>query len=91
MQLLGLTAMAPLAMVNVADDHRFRGIARPPQDIDVPPYQDRTQSSTEFEIMSQAAYAADFSKVMNQQRQFRSSMLESYWNRPREPPVLSPR
>jgi hypothetical protein len=88
---LGLAAsMAPLPMINIADDHRFRDIARPRQDITGPPYQDRTQSSTESEIMNQAAHTADFSKVINQQRQFRGAMLEGYWTRPREPPASSP-
>ena len=87
---LGLAAtMAPLPMINIADD-RFRGITRPRQDITGPPYQDRTQSSTESEIMNQAAHTADFSKVLNQQRNYRSSMLEEWWNRTHEPPVSSP-
>ena len=88
---LGLAAtMAPLPMINMADDHRFRDIARPRQDMTGPPYQDRTQSSTESEIMNQAAHTADYSKALNQQRTYRSSILEEYWTRPREPPASSP-
>lgn len=82
--------MAPLPMINIAEDHRFRDITRPRQEISGPAYQDRTQTSSEAEIMNQAAHTADFNKVLNQQRNYRSGMLEDYWNRPHEPPVSTP-
>lgn len=82
--------IAPLPTSNLAEDQRFRDIPRQRQEITGPPYQDRIQTSTEAELMNQAAHTADFSKVLNQQRGYRSSMLEDYWTRPHDPPVSTP-
>ena len=40
--------------------------------------------------MNPAAHTADYSKALNQQRTYRSSILEEYWARPYEPPASSP-
>ena len=83
--------MAPLPMINIAtDDIRFRDISRPRQDIAGAPYQDRIQSSNTSEIRNQAAHTAEFSKSLNQQREYRSKLLEGYWNKPHDTPVSTP-
>jgi hypothetical protein len=82
---------AQLPMVNLAgEDIRFKDVHRPRQEMAGPPYHDRTQPSSETEIMNQAAHTADFNKVLGQQRDFRSKMLGDYWNRPHDPPVSTP-
>ncbi|KAL9621960.1 MAG: hypothetical protein Q9160_003622 [Pyrenula sp. 1 TL-2023] len=88
------TSLAPLPMIiPPSDDPRLRdysNIPRPRQEIAGAPYQDRTQSSTNTEIMNQASHTADFNRALNQQRSYRSKGLEEYWNKPHEQPVTSP-
>lgn len=89
-------SLAPLPMINLApvDDPRihrdFGNIPRPRQEMSGPPYQDRTQPSNPSEILNQAQHTAEFSRVLNQQRGYRSKALEDHWNRPREVPVSTP-
>lgn len=83
------SSLPPLPMINPApsDDPRMReynSFPRPRQDLAGQPYQDRTQPSTAAEILNQATHTADFSKILNQQRGYRSKGLDDYWHRPRE-------
>lgn len=84
--------LAPLPMIHLAGEelrpNAYGNIIRPRQEIAGPPYQDRTQSSTQAEIMSQATQAADFNKQLGAQRQHRTSYLDDYWKRPHEQPPL---
>ena len=90
-QALHLVGNVPqLPMLGYGDDSRFKDIARPRQEISGPAYQDRISSSTEAEIMNQAAHTAEFNKTVNQQRGFRHSMLEDYWHKPHDAPVTTP-
>ena len=81
--------MAPLPMI-ASHDNRYRDISRPRQDMAVPPYSDLTRSTTDAEIMSQAAHAAEYSKSLNQQRSMRKGIMEDWWAKPHEPPVSTP-
>ena len=83
------SSLAPLPMINPApsDDPRMReynSFPRPRQELAGQPYQDRSQPSTAAEILNQASHTADFSKILNQQRDYRSKGLDDYWHRPRE-------
>lgn len=90
------SSLAPqLPMINLAptEDPRMRefgNIPRPRQEITGAPYQDRTHPTSAADIMSQAAQTADFNKILNQQRGYRSKGLEDYWKKPREVPVSTP-
>lgn len=81
--------MPPLANFDPAYE-RFKDIPRPRFDVNGPPYQDLTRSSTDAELSSQAAHAADFSKTLNQQSRYRRHLVDDYWRRPHEPPVSTP-
>jgi Chromatin remodelling complex Rsc7/Swp82 subunit len=83
------STMAPLPMIT-SHDSRYRDIARPRHDLSGSAYSDITRSSSETEIMGQAAHGADFSKALNQQRNLRKAMFDEYWTKPREPPVSTP-
>ncbi|PGH14155.1 hypothetical protein AJ80_06022 [Polytolypa hystricis UAMH7299] len=91
----GLSPQPLLPMINLApaDDPRlkeFNSIPRPRQEITGQPYQDRTQPSSSAEIMNHATQAAEFSKILNQQRSYRSKGIEDHWNKQRDVPVSSP-
>ncbi|QIX02209.1 hypothetical protein AMS68_007726 [Peltaster fructicola] len=82
--------LAPLPMIHLAsDDLRsgFGSVIRPRQEIAGAPYQDRTQSSTGAEIMTQANSAAEWNKQLAGTRQHRTQYLDEYWRRPHEQPV----
>lgn len=75
------------------DDMRIRdfsNIPRPRQDMSGAPYQDRSQPSSQAEILNQASHTADFNKILNSQRAYRGKGLDEYWNKPREIPVSTP-
>ncbi|KAI9782850.1 MAG: hypothetical protein M1835_003927 [Candelina submexicana] len=85
-------SLAPLPMIHLAptDDLRLRdygNVPRPRQEISGPPYQDRTQPSTGTEILNQASHAADFNRVLGQQRNHRGKYLHDWWKQPRDVPV----
>ena len=87
--------LPPLPMIHLAptDDPRMRefgNIPRPRQDIAGQPYQDRSQPSTAAEILNQASHTAEFNKILNQQRGYRSKGMEEFWNRSREASVSTP-
>ncbi|KAK2814535.1 hypothetical protein FQN49_008161, partial [Arthroderma sp. PD_2] len=85
-------SLAPLPMINPApsDDPRLReysGLPRLRQDLGGQPYQDRSVPSAAADIVNQASHTAEFSKILNQQRNFRAKGLEDHWNKPREVPI----
>jgi hypothetical protein len=84
------STMAQLATFDPAYDTRYKDIVRPRQDITGPPYQDITRPSSDSDLASQAAHAADFSKTINQQHRYRRGIVEEYWRRPHEQPVSTP-
>ena len=82
-----------LPMIVPADDMRIRdfsNIPRPRQEMSGGPYQDRSQPSSQSEIINQASHASEFSKILNQQRGYRAKGLEDFWNKPRDIPVTTP-
>ena len=83
------STMAPLPMI-ASHDNRYRDIPRPRQDITGPAYSDLTRSSSDTDIMGQAAHGAEYSKSLNQQRTMRKGIYEDYWNKPHDPPVSTP-
>ena len=56
-------------------------LRRPRQDITGTPYQDRTQNSSQAEIVNQAAQAAEYNKQMRAQSQVRGQLISNEWNR----------
>lgn len=82
--------LAPLPMIHLpSEDLRpgsYGNVIRPRQEIAGPPYQDRTQSSSANEILTQASHAAEYNKQLGAQRQHRSQYLDNYWKRPHEQP-----
>lgn len=90
-----VATLAPLPMIHLApsEDIRLRdygNIPRPRQQVTGTPYQDRTQPSSNTEIMNQAANSAEFSKALNQQRGQRSKYMDDYWKQKRDVPVSTP-
>ena len=83
------STMAPLPVIDPAHN-RYREIQRSQQEITGAPYVDTTRPSSETDIMSQAAHAAEFSKQVNMGRVYRKDMLNDYWQRPHDPPVSTP-
>lgn len=85
-------SLAPLPMIHVASEdlrpNTYGGVMRPRQEIAGPAYQDRTQSSSQTEILHQAASAAEFNKQIGQTRAHRAKYLNDYWARPHEQPIL---
>lgn len=88
------SSLAPLPMIlPPSESLRLRDygdIPRPRQEMTGTPYQDRSQPSSAAEIMNHASHTADFSKVINQQRNLRTKELTGYWSKPREIPVTTP-
>ncbi|KAK5212469.1 hypothetical protein LTR41_001415 [Exophiala xenobiotica] len=84
------STMAPISSFDPAYDSRYKDIPRPRYDITGPPYQDLTRSSSDADLSSQAAHAADYSKNINQQNRYRRNLVDDYWRRPHEPPVSTP-
>ena len=84
------STMAQLSSFDPAYESRYKDIVRPRHEITGPPYQDLTRSSTDVELTSQAAHAAEYSKSINQQNRYRRGLVEDYWRRPHEPPVSTP-
>ncbi|KAI9819876.1 MAG: hypothetical protein M1827_006445 [Pycnora praestabilis] len=87
-------SLAPLPMIHLAptDDLRLRdygNVPRPRQEISGLPYQDRTQPSTGNEVLNQASHAAEFNKVLGQQRNHRGKYLDDFWKQPREIPTTA--
>ena len=72
------------------DPTKYRDIQRPRQELTGPPYLDITRSSTENDMASQASHAADYSRSINQQSQYRQKIVQDYWHRPHDPPVSTP-
>ncbi|KAI9716307.1 MAG: hypothetical protein M1828_000403 [Chrysothrix sp. TS-e1954] len=71
----------PMIMPDESQTRDYGNVQRPRQDITGTPYQDRTQSSSSNEIISQAAQIAEFNKNVTQQRQLRGQFLQDHWNR----------
>ncbi|KZF26286.1 hypothetical protein L228DRAFT_9065 [Xylona heveae TC161] len=85
-------SLAPLPMIHLApaDDIHLRdygNVPRPRQEMSGPPYLDRSQPSGSAEILNQASHAADFNKMLGQQRNHRTKYLEDFWKQPREMPA----
>jgi hypothetical protein len=82
--------LAPLPMIHLPSEDLGRAsygnVIRPRQEIAGPPYQDRTQSSSAAEILTQASHAAEYNKQLGATRQHRSQYLDNYWKRPHEQP-----
>lgn len=58
----------------------------PRQEITGPPYQDQTRSAPAGEVNSQAHHAAEYNRVINQQRDMRQNYVQDIWRRPHEQP-----
>lgn len=88
-------SLAPLPMILAPSDNQnlrlrdYGDIPRPRQEIPGQPYVDRSQSSSAAEIMNQATHTADFSKLLNQQRNIRGKELTGYWNKTRDGPAAT--
>ncbi|KAK4988977.1 hypothetical protein LTR50_003573 [Elasticomyces elasticus] len=82
--------LAPLPMIHLpTDDVRprdFGNVLRPRQEITGAPYVDRTQPSSDQELLNQASQAAAYNKDLTQQRISRGQYLGDYWKRPHEVP-----
>jgi len=83
---------APLPMISLPSEELRQGsaygaIIRPRQEINGPPYQDRTQSSNPNEILGQASQATEYNKQLGQTRNHRAKYLDDYWRRPHEQPA----
>jgi hypothetical protein len=82
--------VAMLPSFDFTYDPKFRDIARPRQELTGPPYLDLTRPSTETDMAGQAGHAAEYSRAINQQGQYRRKIVQDYWHRPHEPPVTTP-
>ena len=71
-------------------DPKYRDIQRPRQELAGAPYLDMTRPSTETDMAGQAGHAADYSRNINQQGQYRRKIVQDYWARPHDPPVTTP-
>jgi len=93
--MLGATAgptQLPMIISPDSSDMRlgdYRNVPRPRQEISGPAYQDRTQSRTSTELLTQAHHAADFNKQVTQQRSMRGKYIEGIWRQPHETPPSS--
>jgi len=70
-----------------SDDSRpidYGDMQRPRQDITGVPYADRTQASTEIEVVNQAAQAVQFNAQIRHARNFRTDYLNNEWQRVHE-------
>ena len=76
---------APIPMIQT-DVREYGNIPRQRQDISGVPYQDKTQPSLPNEVMHQASNAAEMSKNITQQRNFRAKSYQESWNKKIEPP-----
>jgi hypothetical protein len=81
---------ATLVSYDMTYDSKYRDITRPRQELTGPPYVDLTRSSTETEMAGQAGHAAEYSRNINQQGQYRRKIVNDYWHRPHDPPVTTP-
>ena len=79
-----------LPSFDMVHEPKYRDIQRPRQELTGPPYMDLTRSSTEADMASQASHAAEYSRSINQQGQYRRKIIQDYWHRPHEPPVTTP-
>lgn len=86
----GIASTMPQIPLMETYDTRYRDISRPRQEMTGPPYADITRTSTEAEMASQSSHAAEYSKNVNIQGQFRKGIVNDYWNRPHDPPVSTP-
>ena len=82
--------VAQLPSFEMVHDPKYRDIQRPRQELAGPPYLDLTRPSTDAEMASQAGHAAEYSRGINQQGQYRRKIIQDYWQRPHEPPVTTP-
>ena len=83
--------LGPLPMIQT-DDLRPRDyshVPRPRQDIAGPPYQDRTHASSAGDILNHAQQAADYNRVLGQQRATRTKNMDDFWTKTRENPLGS--
>ena len=76
----------PIPMIQT-DTRDYGNIPRQRQDISGTPYQDRSQPSPASDISHQAHNAAELTKAITQQRNFRAKNYEDLWNRTIDPPV----
>jgi hypothetical protein len=81
---------AGLTTFDMTFDPKYRDITRPRQELTGPPYVDLTRSSTEAEMANQSGHAAEYSRNINQQGQYRRKIVQDYWHRPHDPPVTTP-
>ncbi|KAL2756208.1 hypothetical protein ACRALDRAFT_2042394 [Sodiomyces alcalophilus JCM 7366] len=58
----------------------------PRQEMTGPPYQDQTRTTPQGEVNAQAHHAAEYNRVINQQRDMRHSYVQDIWRRPHEQP-----
>ena len=84
-------SMAPsLPSFDYTQEPKYRDVQRPRQELTGPPFVDGSRPSSDLELANQATHAADFSKNINQQSQYRRKIVQDYWQRPHEPPVTTP-
>ncbi|KAF2733194.1 hypothetical protein EJ04DRAFT_277932 [Polyplosphaeria fusca] len=69
----------------------YGGVQRPRQELPTVAYQDLSRPSPSGEILSQATQTVEFNKQLEQQRKNRKEYLDTYWNRPHEPPAQAAR
>ena len=83
-------SLAPLPMIHLPSDElrpsNYGNIIRPRQEVNGPPYQDRSVTTDAKDIHTQAAQAAEYTKQLAQTREHRANYLKDYWNRPHDPP-----
>lgn len=86
--------MAPnpgmLPTFDYTHDPKYRDINRPRQDLTGAPFIDMSRPSSETEMAGQSTHAAEFSRTVNQQANYRKGIVQSYWGRPHDPPVTTP-
>ncbi|ROT36956.1 hypothetical protein SODALDRAFT_341087 [Sodiomyces alkalinus F11] len=58
----------------------------PRQEMTGPPYQDQTRPTPQGEVNAQAHHAAEYNRVINQQRDMRHNYVQDIWRRPHEQP-----
>ncbi|KAK5104055.1 hypothetical protein LTS08_001939 [Lithohypha guttulata] len=83
------STMAQIPLME-AYDAKYRDVPRPRMENVGPAYADVVRTSSDADMASQVAHAADYSKQVNAQGRFRRGIVEEYWHRPHDPPVSTP-
>lgn len=86
----GIASIMPSMPLMESYDAKYRDVQRPRQEMPGPAYTDVTRTSTDAEMASQCAHAADYTKNLNFQARYRKELINDYWHRPHDPPVSTP-